>query len=111
MARIKWASAEAKAQALKLEQEWQKLQAAHAPKPAPFKRSLKKAPVMPVNPRVAELRALKSVDSGVTGAVTCGTVSQVYTGDKIVGIATMHKSNLVPIFSDEAAKDVSSMRR
>lgn len=34
-----------------------------------------------------------------------------YTGDKIVGIAAMHKSNLVPIFNDDAAKDVASMRR
>jgi sRNA-binding protein len=111
MAQIKWASAEAKAQAIKLEQDWQKLQQAHASKSAPAKRNLKKAPRMPVNPRIAELRAVKSVDSGVTGAVTCGTETKVYTGDKIVGIATMHKSNLVPIFSDEAAKDVSSMRR
>lgn len=36
---------------------------------------------------------------------------KVYTGDKIVGIATMHKSNLVPIFNEQAAKDVASMRR
>lgn len=36
---------------------------------------------------------------------------KVYTGDKIVGIAAMHKSNLVPIFNDDAAKDVASMRR
>jgi hypothetical protein len=35
----------------------------------------------------------------------------VYTGDKIIGIAAMHKSNLVPVFNDEAAKEVSSMRR
>ena len=35
----------------------------------------------------------------------------VYTGDKIVGIAAMHKSNLVPIFNDDNAKEVASMRR
>lgn len=34
-----------------------------------------------------------------------------YTGDKLIGLATMHKSNLVPIFSEEHAKDVSAMRR
>ena len=34
-----------------------------------------------------------------------------YTGDKLLGISIMHKSNLVPIFSEEHAKDVSSMRR
>ena len=36
-----------------------------------------------------------------------------YTGDEIAGIATMHKSNAVPIRRDnkEAPKDISSMRR
>ena len=30
---------------------------------------------------------------------------------KIIGIGTMHKSNAVPIFTDEQAKDISTMRR
>ena len=34
-----------------------------------------------------------------------------YTGTKIIGIGTMHKSNAVPIFSDNEAKEISSMRR
>ena len=34
-----------------------------------------------------------------------------YTGTKILGIGTMHKSNAVPIFSDEEAQDISRMRR
>ena len=34
-----------------------------------------------------------------------------YTGTKVIGIALMHKSNAVPIFSNEEAKDVSKMRR
>ena len=42
---------------------------------------------------------------------TAPAPKKVYTGDKIVGIAAMHKSNLVPIFNDDAAKDVASMRR
>ena len=36
---------------------------------------------------------------------------KVYTGDKIKGIGTMHKSNAVPIFSDEEAIDIAKMRR
>lgn len=36
---------------------------------------------------------------------------QVYTGDQMLGIATMHKSNAVPVFSEQSAKDISSMRR
>ena len=36
---------------------------------------------------------------------------KVYTGDKMIGIGTLHKSNAVPIFSDDDAKDQASMRR
>lgn len=36
---------------------------------------------------------------------------KIYTGDKIKGIGTMHKSNAVPIFSDEEAIDIAKMRR
>jgi len=35
----------------------------------------------------------------------------VYTGTKIKGIGTMHKSNAVPIFSDEQAVEIATMRR
>ena len=34
-----------------------------------------------------------------------------YTGTKLKGIATMHKSNMVPIFSEEEAVEVARMRR
>jgi hypothetical protein len=40
--------------------------------------------------------------------------SMVYSGERqLLGIATMHKSNMVPVFADrkEDAKDISSMRR
>ena len=40
--------------------------------------------------------------------------SMVYSGERqLLGIATMHKSNMVPIFADkkEDAKDIASMRR
>ena len=34
-----------------------------------------------------------------------------YTGDKMIGIATMHKSSAVPVFSQEDAIEISRMRR
>jgi hypothetical protein len=37
--------------------------------------------------------------------------ANVYTGDYIKGIATMHKSNAIPITSGEQAVEVSQMRR
>lgn len=37
--------------------------------------------------------------------------SQRYTGTLIKGIATMHKSNAVPVISQEHAEDIARMRR
>jgi len=71
-----------------------------------------KAPVY-VPPRAAYRGAdqprLPSLDSGA--GVAAMPAPKVYTGDKIVGIAAMHKSNLVPVFNAEAAQDISKMRR
>lgn len=39
------------------------------------------------------------------------TESQKYTGDYIVGIATMHKSNLVPVSRGDNPVDYATMRR
>lgn len=36
---------------------------------------------------------------------------KVYTGTAMKGIGTMHKSNSVPIFSDEEAVNIARMRR
>ena len=36
---------------------------------------------------------------------------QEYTVTKIMGIATMHKSNIVPVTNKKAAEDISKMRR
>jgi len=51
--------------------------------------------------------SLNSKDSGVAAKPQ----PKVYTGDKLLGIATMHKSNMVPIFSNKEAEDVAKMRR
>lgn len=36
---------------------------------------------------------------------------KVYTGTKVMGIATLHKSNAVPVFNSQEAVEISSMRR
>ena len=57
-------------------------------------------------------RDIPSVPSRVThGGSTSARSDVKYTGDKIMGIMPMYKSNLVPIFSDTEAKDISNMRR
>ena len=53
---------------------------------------------------------INSLDTGHKGAVRTKDIPQ-YTGTKIKGIGTMHKSNAVPIFSDEQAVEISRMRR
>lgn len=52
---------------------------------------------------------IKSLNTGA--GVAALAPAKVYTGDKIKGIGTMHKSNAVPIFSDEQAVDIANMRR
>jgi hypothetical protein len=37
--------------------------------------------------------------------------TNTYTGTKLLGIAVMHKSCLVPVFSKENATEIASMRR
>jgi hypothetical protein len=45
------------------------------------------------------------------GSCTKPIHGKVYTGTAMKGIGTLHKSNAVPIFTDEEAKDQASMRR
>ena len=52
-----------------------------------------------------------NLPSLVTAGGSTAPVHKVYTGNKILGIGTMHKSNAVPIFSDEQAVEISRMRR
>lgn len=46
-----------------------------------------------------------------TVGVAAAPAPKVYTGNKIKGIGTLHKSNAVPIFSNEEAIEIAQMRR
>ena len=52
-----------------------------------------------------------NIPSLVTAGGSTAPVHKVYTGTKVLGIGTMHKSNAVPIFSNEEAHDIATMRR
>lgn len=54
-------------------------------------------------------KRIPSLDTGI-GVATAAPM-KVYTGTKMLGIATMHKSNSVPVFSQEEAINISKMRR
>lgn len=62
-----------------------------------------------VKPYVRETPYIPSLNSGFHDCTK--KQSMMYTGDKIKGIGTMHKSNAVPIFSDEQAIEIATMRR
>lgn len=50
--------------------------------------------------------------TGVTDASTARQEAKVYSGErKLLGIATMHKSNMVPVFAKSDAEDIAKMRR
>lgn len=107
----KFRNAEQAQQARDLDKSWQDLLSKHGA--TPVKKKVKFTRSKLIIPKVPEDRStkhIKSVDSGHLGAVNIRKPMQ-YTGDKIVGIGTMHKSNAVPIFSDKEAKEISSMRR
>ncbi len=112
----KWASAEAKRKAELLKEEWEqrlgnfkKMAPRFSRNPTPPPKptgTLKSGPLIPPG------RETPYIESRDTGWVPCVKVQdQAYTGTKVKGIGTMHKSNAVPVFSDEEARDISKMRR
>ena len=111
----KWASSEAKRLAERRQAEWDR-KLVQFEKLAPrFSTGPYNAPkksitnYMPKTPPGRETAPIPSQD---TGWVTCVKPQDTeYTGTKVTGIATLHKSNGVPVFSDQEAKDISKMRR
>jgi hypothetical protein len=57
----------------------------------------------------ADTSHIPSLDTGYGAAVK--KESPVYTGDAMIGIGQLHKSNAIPIFQAEDAVDISKMRR
>ena len=48
----------------------------------------------------------------IPGGSTAPAERQVYSGERrLLGVAIMHKSNLVPVFDSEDAKEIARMRR
>lgn len=109
----KWASAEAKRKAEMLDTMWkEKLKAMGIEQEAKRKRRALSAPPLTIAVKIPAGRETPYIASKDTGWVACTTApNQEYTGTKVKGIGTMHKSNAVPIFSDEEAVDISKMRR
>jgi hypothetical protein len=106
--KIKFRSSEEARKARELATEWELKQAEWKAMSKPVTARVAKTAVPPA--RAVAQEQPRSLNSWVKGACAVKPNPQ-YTGTKIIGIGTMHKSNAVPIFTDEQAKDISTMRR
>lgn len=112
----KFASAEHARKARELDESWKELQKKWGLEAEEKKRSrAMSAPSLSGSYKLSipegrnTTSHIKSRDSG--GGVATLPPPKVYTGTKVMGIATMHKSNAVPVFSSEDAVEISKMRR
>ena len=79
-----------------------------------FSRDTKKTKTVEAyKPAKENIRETPNYPSLATAGDSCTKPihGKVYTGDKMIGIGTLHKSNAVPIFSNDDAKDQALMRR
>lgn len=109
MKKMKFKSAEHKRAYYEQQNAWEQLKKKYEPK-----HEIKPVVTASYSPKRLSPPRGESVyhpsrDTGVGTAVKAPT--KVYTGTKMIGIGTMHKSNSVPIFSDDDAKAIASMRR
>jgi len=112
--RVKFRNADEAARARDLDADWKKLKADWGVE-AEQKRQRRAMKAEPLTYRLSappgrETQRIASRDTGHAGAV-CSKEIPKYTGTKILGIGTLHKSNAVPVFSDEEAIAIATMRR
>lgn len=103
-----------KAKARQLQAEWEELLKKHSmplfgskpvvkTKKVQELKPIEQRPIRDTGPKIPSLKSFQGS--------TAKPEPKVYTGTKIIGIATMHKSNMVPIFNEDAAVEVAQMRR
>jgi len=109
----KFRNAEEARKARELAENWQELQKKWGIETETKKRNkaLKSPPlkVTKLNYRGADQPKIPSLP--FTAGPCTKSEQKIYTGTKVKGIGTMHKSNAVPIFSDQEAVEISKMRR
>lgn len=110
--RRKFASADAAQKQRELEAEWLSRQQAWA-KTLPRVPTRIAAPRATLSPQYPPGREPNRVPSrpDTPGTVASRAADKVYTGTAMKGIGVLHKSNSVPIFTDDEAVDIAHMRR
>lgn len=107
--KVKYTSSEQKRKAMILKQEWEDLVKRHS---VPTQKT--KTKFVAYTPQPAyhrETPHYPSRDTGHGSATKPINSEKVYTGTKMIGIGTLHKSNAVPVFSEDEASEMARMRR
>jgi hypothetical protein len=110
--RVKFRNAEEAQRARELDASWKELLKRQGIELEKKRRTrAMKAEPLDYKLTIPEGRSTSHIPSRDTGGNATLAPAKVYTGTKVKGIATMHKSNAVPVFSDEEAVEISRMRR
>ena len=110
--KVKFRNADEARKARELDASWKELQDKWGVDAEEKKRKrAMSAPALDYKLESPQGRSTKHIPSRVTEGGSTAPIHKVYTGNKILGIGTMHKSNAVPIFSDQEAQDIARMRR
>ena len=111
--KVKFRNADEARKARELDAQWNELQKKWGveAEEKKRKRALVAEPLSYKLSAPAGRNTSNNIPSLVTPGGSTSSVHKVYTGNKILGIGTMHKSNAVPIFSDEQAVEIATMRR
>lgn len=99
-----------------LKADWEKMMQQHA---KPLEKGAKAksqtsaaAPISKKPTKLLESSRVNKQPSLDTGYTSTAPREQVrYTGDKVLGVALMHKSNYQPVFDTKTAEEIAKMRR
>ena len=106
----KFRTADAARTSAQLKEGWENLLSKYDVKPTKAKKENKLKPLsFKPTYRGADTPKIPSKGDGV--GVAAAKNSPVYTGTKMIGIGQLHKSNAVPVFSQDEAVAISKMRR
>ena len=110
--KVKFRNAEEAQRARELDESWRELLKRQGVEAEEKKRAKAlKAPTLTYKLSAPPGRETQKINSLSTPGGSTAAVHKVYTGDQVLGIATLHKSNAVPVFSQEEAVEISRMRR
>ena len=103
----KFRNAEAAAKAKRNQEAWAELLAKY-----PTNKNIKITRPISVKYEIPADRNPRNYPSRDTGAASTAPAKIIqYTGDAMIGLGQLHKSNTIPVFKAEDAVDIAKMRR